>query len=426
MKEVANILLGLLSAYIVFEYYKTFFEVKKNSASAKAVLFLCVLWQIISTPDIISIPPVVRLVLSVAFVFIMGVCFAGSLLGKIVFGIIYHTVWVLSEVLVSSFFLMENIKISNNIILGSLICELYLLLLVKLLQLFFRHKNIRNFSLKYNGLLMIIPIAFMMLSCFLFTVCAKLGDKSNIIIAVFIFIFLMIAMFIVFMMYIKLVDSYEVKRKSDIYEKELELHTEYIKEKEYIIAEFNKNKHDLKNNLIYMLELLNSKEYTKLEKYLRDTTSLSAVTKNRISNTDNSILDSFINYKYDVATEKGIEFRVKMDVPYDMPFDNGDLCVILGNALDNAIEANEDKIIEKPYIDLKMRYREGNLVIIIENTFDGKYIKNKDGIFITTKKDKNNHGIGLSSIKNALQKYNGQLNIETEDKLFKISIIMFE
>ena len=235
----------------------------------------------------------------------------------------------------------------------------------------------------------------------------------------------MIAMFIVFMMYIKLVDSYEIKRKSDIYEKELVLHTEYIKEKEQIMAEFNKNKHDLKNNLLYMLELLKSQEYAKLEKYITDMTELTTHTKARKANSENSILDSFINYKYDVATEKGIEFRVKIDVPYDMPFDNGDLCVILGNALDNSIEANEDKIIENPYIDLKMRYREGNLVIIIENSFDGNYIKNDDGTFITTKNDKNNHGIGLGSIQNALQKYNGQLNIETEENIFKISIILF-
>lgn len=425
MKEIANILLGLLSAYIVFEYYKTFFEVKKNSVGAKVALCLCILWQIISTPDIISIPSILRLILSIAFVFAMGLCFCGSVVGRIVFAILYHAVWVLSELLVSSFFLMENIDISKNILIGSLICEVYLLLLVKLLQLFFRHKNIRNFSLKYNGLLMIIPIAFMLFSYFLFTVCAKLGVKSNIVIAILVFVLLMIAMFIVFMMYIKLVDSYEIKRKSDIYEKELVLHTEYIKEKEQIMAEFNKNKHDLKNNLLYMLELLKSQEYAKLEKYITDMTELTTHTKARKANSENSILDSFINYKYDVATEKGIEFRVKIDVPYDMPFDNGDLCVILGNALDNSIEANEDKIIENPYIDLKMRYREGNLVIIIENSFDGNYIKNDDGTFITTKNDKNNHGIGLGSIQNALQKYNGQLNIETEENIFKISIILF-
>lgn len=426
MKEITNILLGLLSAYIVFEYYKTFFEVKKNSVSAKVAFCLCILWQIISTPDIISIPPVVRLTLSIAFVFVMGLCFCGSVVGRIVFAILYHAVWVLSELLVSSFFLMENVDITKNIIMGSLLCEVYLLVLVKLLQLFFRHKNIRNFSLKYNGLLMIIPIAFMLFSYFLFTVCAELGVKSNIVIAVLVFILLMIAMFIVFMMYIKLADSYEIKRKNDIYEKELELHTEYIKEKEHIMAEFNKNKHDLKNNLLYMLELLKVQEYEELEKYITDMSELTTRVKSKIANSDNSILDSFINHKYDVATEKGIEFRIKMDIPYNMPFGNGDLCVILGNTLDNAIEANENKVIDNPYIDLKMRYREGNLVIIIENSFDGNYIKNDDGTLITTKKDKNNHGIGLGSVQNAIQKYNGQLNIEIEENIFKISIIIFE
>ena len=424
MKEVVNILLGLLSAYIVYEYYRTFFEVKRNSVSARFAFCLCIMWQIISTPDIIDIPSIVRLILSILFVFVMGICFVGSILGRIVFAILYHAVWVLSELLVSSFFLMENIDISNNIILGSLICEVYLLLMVKLLQLFYRHNSIRNFNLKDNGVLMIIPVAFMLFSYFLFTVCAEVGKKINIIKAVVVFLLLMIAIFVVFKMYIKIVESYEIKRKSDIFEKELELHTEYIKEKEHIISEINKTKHDLKNNSIYMLELLRKQEYDNLEKYIINMAELATKKNIRISNTGNSILDSFIDYKYAVATGKGIEFRVNMEVPFNMPFNDGDLCVILGNALDNAIEAN-DKNVNNPYINLRMRYREGNLVIIIENSFDGNYNRNKDGTFITTKKDKNNHGIGLNSIQNSLLRYNGQMDIDIQGTIFKNSIILY-
>lgn len=425
MEEIANILLGLLSAYIVYEYYKIFFAVKENSVSGKIALYSCIMWQIISSPDIIAIPSVVRLILSIAFVFVMGICFIGSTVGKIVFAVIYHGVWVLSELLVSSFFLMENIDISSHIILGSMICEIYLLLLVKLLQMFFRHDNIRNFSLKYNGILMIIPIAFMMFSYFLFSVCAQVGDKKNIILAIMVFVLLMVAMFVVFMVYIKLVDSYEIKRRSDIYQKELELHTDYIKEKEHMMAEFNKSKHDLKNNLIFMLELLNNKKYHELEKYIRDITELTSAPKSRVAKTDNSIIDSFINYKYEVATEKGIKFKVKLDVPYDMPFHNGDLCVILGNALDNAIEANDNTGIQEPYIDLMMRYGEGNLVMVIENSYDGKYKQHKDGSFITTKEDKRNHGIGISSIRNSVHKYKGQMNIDVDEQRFKLYIVMY-
>lgn len=425
MELMINFLLALLSAYILYEYYKIFFEVKKDSIITKSIICVYIIWQVVSVPSLFYISVSVRMVLSIAFGFIMGICFIGPTLGKIVFLILYHGIWTLSELLVGSFFLLTNLDVTENAIWGMLICELYLLALVKLLQLFFGNDAIRSVTLKESGILMMIPIAFMLVSFFIFTVCADVDSKTYIILAISVYVLLMIAMFIVFVMYIRLMESYEIKRRSEIYQKELELHTEYIKEKEHIISEYNKTKHDLKNNLIYMLELLRNKEYEGLEKYISDITEVASPNKSGIANTDNTILDSFINYKYDLATENGIKLSVNLEIPYNMPFDNGDLCVILGNALDNAIEANEGKNIENSYINLMMRYGEGNLIIIIENSFDGRCERKKDGMLITTKKDKRYHGIGLSSIQNAILKYNGQMNVETEDKKFKLSIIMY-
>lgn len=425
MELLVNVLLGLLSVYIVYEYYRIFFEAKEGSITTKLVLGFSLLWQIVSIPSVLGIPTMVRLVLSTICGFVIGICFVGSTVGKVVFAALYHGVWALTEFLVGSFFLMADINITGNELLGATICEIYLLLLVKLLQLFFRHKSIRNFSLKHNGIFMIIPIAFMLFSTFMFLVCAEVGSKGYITLAIGVFLLLMIATMVIFYMYIKLVDGYELKRKNEIYQKELALHTEYIREKEHIIAEFNKTKHDLKNNLIYMQGLIDNKKYGDLEKHIKELSKVTTLEKSKVCNTENTVLDSFINYKYDIAIEKGISFTTQLEIPYDMPIDNGDLCVILGNALDNAIEANDGKDIANPYINLMMRYGEGNLVIIVENSFDGSYERNKDGTFKTLKKEKNNHGIGLGSIQSALTKYKGQMDVAIEDNKFKLSIIMF-
>ncbi len=424
MELAINILLALLSTYILYEYYKCFFVVKGNSVIRKGILCVYATWQILSVPSIINISPSVRIILGMTFGFAVAACFVGPLLGKIFFLCLYYGMWTIIELLIGSFFLLANIGVEDNLLFGMLLCELYLLVLVKLLQMFFRHEAVRNVKLKESGTFLMIPISFMMVSYFIFTVCAEIGSKTYFVLAISVFILLMVAMIVVFVMYIKLMESYELKRKSEIYQKELELHTEYIKEKENIISEYNKTKHDLKNNLIYMLELLRNTKYVELEKYIKDIAEVTTLDKSGVANTDNTILDSFINYKHDFATEKGIKFNAKLEIPYNMPFDNGDLCVILGNALDNAIEANLGKDIGNSYINLMMRYGEGNLVIIIENSFDGKIQKKKDGKLNTTKKDKRYHGIGLSSIEKAMLKYNGQMNVETDDKKFKLSIIM--
>lgn len=425
MEIIINLLSGFLSAYVVYEYYRVFFEVKKNSILVKGMLITYVVWQMISMPSLFNIPAVIRLVLSISFVFLIGVCFDGSRVVKVVFAIIYNAIWVFSELLVSSFFLMEKIDISENSTLGAIVCEAYLLLLVKLLQLFFKHGSMRNFSWKYNGILMMIPIGFTFFSYQLFLLCSKVGTSKDIILSVVVFILLMISMFVIFFMYIKLIDSYEINRKNEIYKLELALHTEYIKEKESLMTEFKKAKHDLKHNLLYIMELSNNGEYVKLEQYIRDIANLRDFENISIANTDNTIIDAFINHKYEIAKKQGIKFDVELNIPYNMGFDNGDLCIVLGNALDNALEANEDKNINQRYINLMMRYDKGNLIIIVENTFDGKFEKRMDGTFVTKKKDKWNHGIGLSSIKSVLVKYDGDMDVEIKDSIYKLSMVMY-
>ena len=178
MAEIGiNVALACMSAYIVFEFYRAFFEVKKSKIRIAVILLTYVGWQIVSMPSISSIHAIIRLMLSVFFVFFAGACFSGSYIGKIVFAIIYNAMWMLSELLVGAFFLNVGIPIEENDLLGSFLCEGFLLILIKLLGVFFRHEAIRNFSWKYNGVLMLIPLGCMFFSYHLFMLSAKSEDK---------------------------------------------------------------------------------------------------------------------------------------------------------------------------------------------------------------------------------------------------------
>lgn len=425
MELIINIILGLLLAYIVYEYYRTFFDTRRESLMAKLVMGAFVLWQLISMPVFFDIHITVRTTISIIFIFVVGICFNGSIIGKIVFALIYSGIWFLTEMLVGSVFLMLKVDVVKYSTLGSAICQLCMLLLVKLLQLFFRHGSMRNFSWKYNGILMIVPIAAIFFSYQVFTLTSKAGTKSDIIISSIAFALLMVSLFFVFYMYLKLADRYELKRKNDIFEKEIAIHSEYIREKEDVMDEFRKTKHDLKHKLLNVMDLLKNKKYDELEKYIEDIADLKMMENITISNTDNTLVDALINYKYETAKKRGIKLTVNMEIPYNLPFDNADLCVILGNALDNAIEASEKVPKDKAFINLMMRYAEENLVIVIENYYEGRSSRNREGKLITSKKDHFNHGFGLSSIQNSLAKYNGQMNIEEKNSVFKLYLIMF-
>ena len=101
--------------------------------------------------------------------------------------------------------------------------------------------------------------------------------------------------------------------------------------------------------------------------------------------------------------------------------DNIDLCTILANALDNALEAS--KPIENAIINVRAAVNSAVFMLTVSNpTLQPVEIKNNR--VKTTKADSVNHGLGIGSIKNAAKKYNGEVNLKYEDGHFTVEVMM--
>ena len=231
--------------------------------------------------------------------------------------------------------------------------------------------------------------------------------------------------FVVFHLYIQLSENLELKRRTSVYEKEFLLLDQHIKEKENVMQEFRRRRHDLKHQMSGLLRLLEQKQYGLLESSLKELAELQGLEGFTIANTDNSIVNTLVNYKYETAKSQGIDFRVHLDIPDRLPFADGDLCVVLGNALDNAIEANLRGTVRNPYVNLKMSYDGDVLIIIIENAFDGKIKEGKKGERLTRKPDCDNHGIGISSMKSVVKKYYGFYDVKINDNIYKLNLLLY-
>ena len=108
-----------------------------------------------------------------------------------------------------------------------------------------------------------------------------------------------------------------------------------------------------------------------------------------------------------VFSVPGANMNIK--VPMKMEFKGADICLILGNLLENAVEAAE-KAKKKKYIKIQMKYDRGNLLIFLMNSYQGRLIKMKDKRLKSTKSDAGNHGVGLPSVYRAVAKYNGTVD----------------
>ena len=101
------------------------------------------------------------------------------------------------------------------------------------------------------------------------------------------------------------------------------------------------------------------------------------------------------------------------------------MCSVIGNLLDNALEAVKAVSSEERIIELNLKRQQGMLFISCKNPYKGE-IKTENGRLITSKNDKKNHGIGISSIEQVCQKYQGTMEIQTDNEVFHVLVLLVE
>ena len=188
-------------------------------------------------------------------------------------------------------------------------------------------------------------------------------------------------------------------------------------------ASIRKIRHDM-NNHLYVLESLIDEDGENVEakKYIEQ--MIGKINQAKMyCDSGNVQLDSIVNYKLSEAAEKDINIELNTKLPEIIEADMGDMVTVLGNILDNAIEAAQ--ITDKDrYIKLDIKYKSGAMFITLKNSYDGR-INAKNGVLKTIKSNKIEHGIGLNSVQEVVQKYNGEVEMEYDDREFCIMIVLY-
>ena len=185
------------------------------------------------------------------------------------------------------------------------------------------------------------------------------------------------------------------------------------------IALINQKCHDLK----HQIRALRNADKDELDRYLGEIEDSVEIYEAMVK-TGNDVFDTILTEKSLYCKKHDIQVTCVADGSQLGFVDTIDLYAILGNAMDNAIEAVEKfKEKEKRQIDV-MIYRQHNfLVMNIINPMPEQLIY-EDGIPVTIKKDKLSHGFGLRSIRQILRKYEGFLNISEEDGCFSLKMLI--
>ena len=187
-------------------------------------------------------------------------------------------------------------------------------------------------------------------------------------------------------------------------------------------SEIRMLRHDMNNHLSAMSLLLQEGKLADAQDYLKEVAS--ALEESMpIARTGINALDMVLWSKASLAKENGTEIRLELEEGLaGIEISNYELCSVFGNLLDNALEAVKKLPEDERKIKLSVRRQLDMLCIFCENPYTD--VKSENGSFISSKADAKNHGFGIRQIRHIASKYQGTVEINTDNHIFSASVLL--
>lgn len=182
--------------------------------------------------------------------------------------------------------------------------------------------------------------------------------------------------------------------------------------------------HDMNNHLSVLYRFLEEEKYGQAMEYI---SGLSSRPRELLSCvwTGIPLVDGILNAKAARAGRQGISMEINAEYPRNAQIAADDLCVILTNLLDNAIEAaGKEPDISRRFVEVTVRRIPNFLLIRVRNNAPVPP-RRRFGRLQTDKPDRRNHGLGLRSVEETVEKYEGSLSLEYQDGRFEAAVILY-
>ncbi len=211
----------------------------------------------------------------------------------------------------------------------------------------------------------------------------------------------------------------QIDKRIAQYQREL-IDTHY-KEVDNMYRQIRGWRHDYRNHIQCMKVLAANGDMDGIKEYL-DQLDTDLNTVDTVIKTGNPMADAILNSKISLAKARGIDVRADAHIPVKLKMSELDLCCIIGNLFDNAIEASLDLPEQKRLIRVYMDMKSTQLYISFTNFTSGKKLSKSGGIFKTTKGE--GHGFGLIRIDSIVERLDGYLSRNSEDGAFTTEILI--
>lgn len=421
---IPELLLSLLHLLIIQKYMKIFWGPERRHI--RSYIEWGIYYIFLSINNIgVAFPPHLLLLGNILLIFVISSSTRkNSIMQRCIFSVLLCTVWMLVEVIVMM--ILRTVGFDEGTLqdAGSFVSKMFMLLLSVVINHCIRDNYYSEIPLPYFLVILLIPVSSIYIMHHIFLIAAAHNEYA-IFSAITSFLFLIVN-YVIFEVYDWISRNAELREQNRLYAQQLDLCNQQAEERESLYLEIRRIRHDLKEHLTVLLGMVQTGQVSKAEQYIMRMLNIGIGERPaEISNSGNIVVDSLINHAYALAQKDNIQFNVNVLVPASLPFESGHLAIVLGNLIENALEACRSISDEKRFIYLDISYVKDVFQLNIKNNYQKKRKKDNVGNYLTTKNNTIYHGLGLSSIHHAVSNYQGQVEIIDNNNEFQVIVIMY-
>lgn len=426
MNIIEYLIYNFLLIFIIYKGTNTIFN--ENMVYNKKIerLSYILYYIFISSLYLINGVPVIMMIFNLICIFLIQFNYKIAIKDKMLLSMYLYLLLFIMDLFIVSIInkldidiFTKILKISDVSLDSILIYLLIFSIIIKSLKIF---KNIKfKVNIPKSFLLPLVIVPFMSI-CLLLLLLEVL--ESYKIGFLFVIIVLLILNVCVFLSYNYIIATLVKKEEKNILEQK---YLTYVEQFEIIKDKFeslNMLKHDIKKHFMFINQLILDENYSEVLEYINELNNDILKENEKIVKIDNPYIDTILNLKLNEAIKNNIKIKANVSLPYDLNISTIDMVCLIGNILDNCIEANLKLKENERYIFLKIKYYSKTIFINVCNKYNEIILDNKGNILSSKINRKQKYGVGIKIIKKIVENYNGLLEIEYNNNNFNLSIIL--
>ncbi|MFI3177366.1 MAG: GHKL domain-containing protein [Eubacteriales bacterium] len=428
-----TIILTTILAISIYDFYSLFFKEENVISKRMLILGITAYFCISVCMNLFEKPSEFNMIITYISLFIISLVYKGNLISKI-FVAFFTTLAIVGFEMIPVYIASGLFEKTIDILLSDEITVLMLFAFSRLIPYIFlqvikivvaKRKNktntTHNLKLEEWGIIITLPLFSVSLIFLIYKVSESLKGVESLYISVSILLILLLNI-IFYSIYMKTLKLTQIEANLVLQEQQNHYYINQYDELKLNLDEVHKFKHDAKH--IFLNAIMEFSEESNIPVsdvlFHRVNTMIEDLyLENYKCYTGVSSIDMILNYQSNKAEKYKINFITNISQNLEINIDSKTLAIIIGNALDNAIEACIKH--SKGEVEIVLLNNNDNLYISVSNEYEGEIIF-QDELPLTNKDNPRVHGIGLNNIRQLVKSNNGFMSITTESNVFSLQI----